>query len=325
MKEAGSPEPERGEARIIVKDLIQRMRYKGDFPAFSHHLARINEMTSPDSMTSADILARLILNDYALTNKLLKLVNSAYYRQLSGEVTSISQAVVILGFEQVRLAATSLMVFSHLNKRADNPTLQNLLLSSFLSAIMARDLAVRLRLGEREEAFLCGLFHNLGKCLVIYYFPEEYQQIEHLRTTDHVAEHTAAQRILGVSYDCLGTSVAEIWKFPESITSSMQSLPEGRVERAKSTVELLQHLAVFSNELCRIFAEPDESDREGLILAVVRDYEESLAVGESEVAGLLEASLDKLATYSDFLGMDMEESLFVQTCIGWLSGGDHLA
>ena len=66
---------------------MRRMQRKKDFPTISRTLTDINKLTSESSDASADKLANVILRDFALTSKLLKLVNSAFYSGMSGEVT----------------------------------------------------------------------------------------------------------------------------------------------------------------------------------------------------------------------------------------------
>ena len=95
----------------ILNFLLRRMKHKSDFPAFSKSVMDINEKATNDPYASARDLANIILKDYSLTNKLLKLVNSAYYGGVGKGVTSIHQAVVILGLEQVRMTAAAMLVF----------------------------------------------------------------------------------------------------------------------------------------------------------------------------------------------------------------------
>ena len=101
-----------------LDSLLARLQDRGDFPAFSKSIAEINRLTSSSRAHtgSASELANVVLRDYSLTNRLLRLVNSAFYGPFSGRITTVSRAVVILGFEQVRLAAASLLILESLKK-----------------------------------------------------------------------------------------------------------------------------------------------------------------------------------------------------------------
>ena len=108
--------------KATIDFLLRRMRHKSDFPTFSRYIMEINRKASSGKLniTSASQLANTIIKDYALTSKLLKLVNSAFFGHFSGRVTTVSRAVVILGFEQIRTAAASLLLFEHLQNKSQS-------------------------------------------------------------------------------------------------------------------------------------------------------------------------------------------------------------
>jgi HD-like signal output (HDOD) protein len=76
------------------------MRRQGDFPALADSMGRILKVAGSDDHSLED-LAREILRDVALTQQLLRLVNSAQYAQVSGMVTTVSRAVGLVGFNGV--------------------------------------------------------------------------------------------------------------------------------------------------------------------------------------------------------------------------------
>ena len=95
-----------------------------DLPSFSKYIIEINRKLSSDSKhLSASELSNIILKDYAFATKLLKLVNSAYYTLFRGKITTITRAVVLLGFEKVSMAAASLLLFEHLKSKSSVPEL----------------------------------------------------------------------------------------------------------------------------------------------------------------------------------------------------------
>ena len=91
-------------------------------------IMEINKKASVSKVNfaSASELANAVLKDYSLTNKLLKLVNSAFYGQFAGKITTVSRAVVVLGFEQVSMAASSLMLFDQLKNKGQKEVLREL-------------------------------------------------------------------------------------------------------------------------------------------------------------------------------------------------------
>ena len=144
-----------GSSHSTIDFLLRRMQRTGDIPAKSRTLSDINRLTGDDKQANADKLANVILRDFALTGKLLKLVNSSFYGTRASEITSVSQAVVFLGVEQVRMTANSLAFFGHM--KIDSAVLKDSMTKSFLRGLIARHLALRSKVTCAEEAFIAGM------------------------------------------------------------------------------------------------------------------------------------------------------------------------
>ena len=80
-----------------------------ELPAMSNNVQELISLTH-SSRSAANELAKAVLKDYSLTNKVLQVVNSAYY-SLGQRVTSISRAVTVLGFDAVRDLAMAIALF----------------------------------------------------------------------------------------------------------------------------------------------------------------------------------------------------------------------
>ena len=294
--------------------LLRRMRHKNDFPTFSHNVMEINKKASVSQLNyaSASELANAVLKDYSLTSKLLKLVNSAFYGQFAGKITTVSRAVVVLGFEEVRMAATSLMLFEQLKNKGQMAELRDAAAGSLMSGMIAKDLANRIRLGGTEEVFICSMLHNLGKHLVLFYFEEEYGQIKNLMAQKGIHENAAARSVLGMSYEDLGMGIAKAWKFPNKIVTSMKDLPKGKVEKPRSEVEMLQHLSGFSNELCVLISSSEgEGDKEALATLLKR-FEKSFPLTKKQISELLESSKERIEEYSSIFNVNLKQSNFIK-------------
>ena len=152
---------------------------------------RINKKTSNHDFASASEISNVILKDYALTTKILRLVNSSMYRQFGGEITTISRAVVILGVENVQAATLSIVLFDHLNNSTQEKELKKATYSALMSGIIARQQAkiiLSINDNEKESAFIASMLHTLGNMLVIYYLPEEYTDIRNMMVNKDTRE-----------------------------------------------------------------------------------------------------------------------------------------
>lgn len=150
----------------IIEKLNTKILSNSDFPAMGRTVALVNKQTSSESDVSVTELANTILNDYALSNKLLKMVNTVFYikYQLDGKINTISRAVYVLGFNQVRNAALSLMLFEHISNKATAYDLREGMVMSFMTALIAREVAKQTDVEDVEAAFLCAFFMTLENC-----------------------------------------------------------------------------------------------------------------------------------------------------------------
>ncbi|GAB6042348.1 protein kinase domain-containing protein [Endothiovibrio diazotrophicus] len=297
--------------------LMRRMRHKPDFPAISQHISEINRAAASDADSSANELSNIILKEYSLTNKLIKLVNSSFYGQYGGKISTVSRAVVILGFDQVRAATLSLMLFEHLRNKEQVAELKDTLLGSLISGSFSRTMAKRMKLREPEQAFVCSLLHNLGKMLVIFYFPEEFEQIQTLVEQKRQDEVTASNSVLGLTYHELGRGIAKEWNFPQSIVDSMNVLPPGPVQRPAGEDEKLQQLTNFSNELVRLAATGDPAEKSRATAALAERYEKGMGLKGEQITALLDAAVENLQQFTDILNIDAAKSPFVKRVSNW--------
>ena len=206
--------------------LLRRMRHKSDFPALSDSVLRIRRVASSDneSLTS---LSNEILKDVALTNKLLRVVNTAHFGAVGGDgVSTVSRAVALIGFAGVRNMAMSLVLLEHMQNKAHASQLQDEFLRALLAGTLAGELGRHTR--DAEEAFIAAMYLNLGRLLAEFYLAEEAQQVRDMvcartpRGQRQATEESASLAVLGISYEQLGIGVARTWGLPDSLQRAMR-------------------------------------------------------------------------------------------------------
>lgn len=299
-----------------VDFLLRRMQRTGDFPTISRTLSDINRLTGDDPGANADKLANVILRDFALTSKLLKLVNSSFYGARATEITNISDAVVLLGVEQVRMTANSLTFFGAM--KGDSAVLKDSMTKSFLAGLISRHLAKRGNLRGAEEAFICGMCQNLGENLVIFYFPDEFDAITELRQDKQVGKDAAARGVLGVDFAELGAAVAKTWKLPHSITGAIRGVPPGPIGLPAGEDEQLRNLAVFANTLCELIVGTDRETADAAIQAHLERFAPSVELDTEYLAKLIDAAFDKLKQYAPIFEISVASSAYCKAVQGWL-------
>ena len=229
-----------------VEFLTRRMQRNQDFPALSETIRTLNRL-STSAEKSSEQLADVIVRDYALTNKILKVVNSAFYAGFAGKVGTISRAIVVLGIEPIRSLAASLLLFEQFASNGRAEQVKALIGKSMFGALLAREAADDAGLPNREEAFLAAMFHNLGELLVAYYLPDEYAAIEQEGADNDASPAQAQHSVLGVSFEQLGIAIGRNWSFPRAITHSMKRIDRGKPRKPDSIEEHLRQIAAFTN------------------------------------------------------------------------------
>lgn len=313
------PQPESGgDAKPSALDvLLRRMQTESDFPALSEAIGAINRIASSDR-EGVNELSNNILRDFALTNKLLKLANVAFYNQVGGgKISTISRAVVILGFDTVRSIALSLILFDNLENKAHAQQLKEEFVKVLYAGMLARELAGRTNLKDVEEAFISAMLHNLGRMLATFYFPMEAAAIKQRVQTEALSETKAAIELLGVSFENLGMGVARNWGFPDQLVQSMKKLPDERIKKAAIGTEPLRVLAGFSNELCEVILNTPDADRSKALAKLTARFGDCLPVTEKQLNGLMEKSMQDIAQFAQAVNVNLKQSAFAQQATKW--------
>ncbi len=287
--------------QATLQFLLRRMRHKSDFPALSSMISAVNRAAGSETERVSEI-SNSILRDFALTNKLLKLVNAAHYGQFSGTISTISRASVILGFENVRQVAVTLLLFEHLQNKSQAARLRDEMLASYFSGLLARGLVKQAGIRDAEEAFICALFQSLGKLLTAFYFDEEFQEIGRLQQAQGLDPAHASARVLGLTFEELGIGVGKAWHFPARLVQSMRSLGPEKPQRPATGEERLRLIASLASELAAVLREHSAEARADGIKRLAARYD-NLGVSEKLIAGVAETAAAELANDSSMLGI----------------------
>ncbi|WP_018140800.1 HDOD domain-containing protein [Thioalkalivibrio sp. ALJ7] len=257
--------------------ILRRIRRKPDFPGISSHIREITQCSDDTLKRSVAELSNAVLKDYATTQKLLRLANSPFYSNFGGNIRTVSRAIVLLGFEQVRTAALGLVLFENLKGGRHSGRLMEALVSTLFSAMLARDLAQQVGGVESEQAFVCALFHDIGHMLVLYYLPEEADEIQ-IRVGQGTGEGSAARQVLGISYEALARSVLEDWNFPREIVTSVERAPSGTLPAARDADQRLHRIVTLASEMGQCITHADREQQGPLLADLRRRYQSALGV-----------------------------------------------
>lgn len=297
--------------------LLRRMRHKSDFPALSESVSTINRIAGSDKESIAN-LSNSILRDFSLTNKILRMVNSAHYRQAGGgSISTISRAVLVLGFDAVRNIAITVMLFEHLKNKGNATLLKEDFLRANLAGVLAKGIAEKLSSRDVEQAFICAMFHDLGRLLSQYYFPDESDEIRREIEQKECTEDAAALKVLGITFEDLGVGIARSWGFPSLIVGSMRRLPEGHVRKASTVEERMRVLSALSNELCSLVAGVESGQRDKELKKLMTRFGENITLSEQVLRERMEDSFKEVSQFAGIIGINLKQSVFGRQMREW--------
>ncbi len=285
------------QGKATLEFLYRRMQRKKDFPALAGSIRAINQLKS-NSKEDAEKLAALIVNDFALTNKILKVVNSAYYGTFSGKISTISRAIVVLGVDQVRALASSLIFFEHMSNQTVAVKLKRLMASSLFRAIFSEQISEQAKIENTEEAFLCSMFYQLGQALVAYYLPDEDQDIERMLAKGEKTETEITLQVMGVTFEEIGAFIAKQWNFPKTIVNNIKKPDSGKLQRANNADEKYRLITYMSEEATKALSEGGSKED---VEKVLKRYSEVLPVKPQMAEGVMEIVRENFSRMSQKL------------------------
>ncbi len=183
-----------------------------------------------DQQTSAKDIGELIAKDQVLSAKILRVVNSPVYG-FPGRISSVTHAIVLLGFNVVKGLILSSAVFDGLAGG-----MQGLWEHSLGVALVSRRMAKELKRTDAEEVMVAGLLHDLGKVVISYLQPDEYGRALTAARERHVHIAEAETEVFGIDHTRVSLWLSLRWHLPKRLSDALTY--HHRPDRAKEGKEL---------------------------------------------------------------------------------------
>jgi len=246
------------------EDMLSPAAQTADSERFWKRLARIDQLpTLPlivqrlrdaveNPASDARTIADLIENDPAIMARMMKVVNSAFYRGF-GEITSLQDAVVRLGMHTVFNIAVSTSVFSTFPPREGvefnrfafwKHSIQVAVGTEVLSSHLGVQDRKNLR---RDVLHLTGLLHDMGKIIFEQYFHDEFTEALLLSRQQNMPLHRAERQVIGADHGAVGAWLGEHWQLPAEVWHAIRW--HHAPEQTQSTPYTLLGLTAASNEI----------------------------------------------------------------------------
>lgn len=288
----------------IVQSLLGKILKSKDFPAFAEHIAEVREVVEDDE-SSMKHITKVILKDVSLTMNVLRTANSAQYNRAGRGPVTVTHATSLLGLDAIRDLASGTMLFQHFWGKSANQ--KQLLLLSLLTASHARTTASRIAYPQIEEAYLCGMFRNLGEILVSGYMPRKYAVILQRMKEFGAGEGTACDRVLGCSYEDLGQAAAWHWKMPDRVRHCIQSRPSHVKAATISELDTARAVTSFSHGLTEAVHRGDPTTARDRLSYLLQMFGRALRLDRSAMQEIASSAIEETKSMFDLLHIPLDE------------------
>lgn len=183
---------------------------EAELPALAAVVQDLHRLAQEEK-SSVKQLADVLLRDASLTSKVLRVANSVYYNPSQETIRTISRAIVLIGFDNVRLIGLSVSLIDGLLTRAPREQLQELLARSFHSAVQARNLAGYVLSRHEEEVFIAALLYHMGELAFWGCGGEQTDELASALAQPGVNADEAVRAVLGTSFRQLTQGLVKDW------------------------------------------------------------------------------------------------------------------
>nr|WP_147173029.1 HDOD domain-containing protein [Pseudomonas sp. SJZ079] len=183
---------------------------EAELPALAAVVQDLHRLAQEEK-SSVKQLADVLLRDASLTSKVLRVANSVYYNPSQETIRTISRAIVLIGFDNVRLIGLSVSLIDGLLTRAPREQLQELLARSFHAAVQARNLAGYVLSRHEEEVFIAALLYHMGELAFWGCGGEQTDELASALEQPGADADEAVRAVLGTSFRQLTQGLVKDW------------------------------------------------------------------------------------------------------------------
>lgn len=199
--------------------LVGRLEHLPSLPSL--YVEIVERLRDPEVCT--DDVAAVVARDVAMTAKMLKLVNSAFFG-LGQPIANPAEAVSYLGIETIKSLVLTMHAFTQFEESAVSAEFMGQLWSHSLEvAAAARTIIGSEHLGRRieEQAFGAGMLHDVGKLILMCNLPDECAVAQRLAEQESIALWEAETRVLGASHADVGGYLLGLWGLPAPVVEAI--------------------------------------------------------------------------------------------------------
>lgn len=205
------------------KKIMEKISTLSSIPTLPSIIGQITSLLQ-NPKTSAEELGRAIASDQALAAKVLKLVNSAFYG-FPGRISTITHAIVILGFSTIKNVVLTASILDIFKKKSDNIIdfdIEQFWMHSIACGAAAKSIARFTDNKKKEECFIAGLIHDVGKILLYQYLPELFMKTYTFSIQKKQLFYESELQLFKITHQEIGSTLAERWNLPQTLQQAIK-------------------------------------------------------------------------------------------------------
>jgi len=288
------------------QQVVALIEQSAAIPTMPQVVTRFIEL-SADPDYELDDLVEVLSSDPGITGELLRMTNSALFG-LARKVTSLKQAVALLGMARVRTLVLGRYLIERMQQGSDLPDefdRDYYWRRSLTQAVLASRLAEHLAPKYRQEAFIAGLLSDTGVVVLAQALPSEYQSLlaEYVPLEGGRLFEMEAER-LGTTHAAVSAMVLEKWMLPELVVSAVRRHHES-FGQTQTEPDQLAHIVAAADAVSRLLCKkPDRST----VAENCRKALDGLGIGTAGLARVLGQIQDDIQQFADLLGVSVIRS-----------------
>jgi putative nucleotidyltransferase with HDIG domain len=184
---------------------------------------KINQLLE-NPQTTAEEIGKAITTDQALTAKVLKLVNSAFYG-FPGRISTITHAIVILGFSTIKNIVLTTSIFDAFRKSRTAQSqfdMEAFWLHCIACGAASQTIARATGFKEWESCFIAGLIHDIGKTILCQYRPQDFLQVIEEAATKGELFYDCERQLFDIAHPQIGALLAQRWRLPQNLLNAIE-------------------------------------------------------------------------------------------------------
>ena len=264
----------------------------------------LGTLSANSVQVSVSELADVIQKDPVILAKVIGAANTYGYNPTGIPVTTVTQAVHVIGYERIRTLAMSLVLMKHANGSQSPDARQNAVALALASGCVAQAAAGSRMLLDPEQAFVCASLRNFGRIILATCMAEEYRKVtreENADSTDDVWIEA-----FGLTPLDLGRELLRASDLPEPILAALRDLPPAALS-VLDTAPDAQMLAVtdFSARLSSLILKSDLSAAQFAqqTTQLAERYNKVLPAIGDEIGSLLKSTEEQFSGFMRTFGL----------------------